>query len=73
MAKIKFIRRYKMYGHTYYDVIYQSNRIYTFTEDDVPKTARRYMETANAIRDQIDRLFNRPETIYEHKEGVKNV
>ena len=64
MAAIKFVRKYQMYGRTYFDVVYNSFRVYSFTPDDLPKTARRFIDNASETVNQFDRLFNRTETIY---------
>lgn len=64
MNKIKFARSYKMYNSTWYDVVYNSNRVYTFVEEDLPSTARKFIESATGIKDQYDSIFKRNETIY---------
>lgn len=68
MANIKFIREYKLFpesSETWYDILYaKSNRLCTYTADDLPKTARKWLEgkVGTTIYDSI---LEREETIYK--------
>ena len=62
-TKIKFIREYEAYNHTWYDIIYKSGRCHTVM-DDISKTAKEFIDKATIRREQYDRTVNRPEVIY---------
>ena len=62
-AKIRFIRKYEMYGDEYIDIIYESGRIYGSALRDAPKVAIDYMSRATS-KEQYDRVFKRQEIIY---------
>jgi hypothetical protein len=64
---IKFIREYRTtykdgrVSETKYDVIHETNdktRWYFYTEDDLPKTARRFISTANKVIPYNDYGYN---------------
>lgn len=63
-AKIKFIREYKAWGGTWYDIIYKSGKCYTLLASDIPKTAREFIENATVRREQYDRVMKWNEVIY---------
>lgn len=69
MAKIKFVREYKLYHPTelYYDVVYESNKWFVYTSDSLPKTVRTFIENASVRTVQYDKIFKRDETIYKEK------
>lgn len=63
---IKFVRMYKMYRENWFEVIYTSGRIHTYVgEPNLPKTVSTFVTTATKRTEQYDRVFNRPEMIYE--------
>ena len=65
MANIKFVREYEAYGSTWYNVLYaKSNRLYTFTTEDLPETVKRWLKGRKGI-EQYDRVFKRDEIIYK--------
>ena len=66
MTKIKFVRKYKMYGNTWIDIVYESGRVVTLEKHDAPKTVKAFIKGKHAI-DQYDSVYKRNETIY--KEG----
>ena len=67
-TKIKFVRKYEMYGHEYLDVIYKTNRAYMYAIEPnhhLPLTIANFMVNASKVTTQYDKVFNRQETIYE--------
>ena len=65
MANIKFIREYEAYGGTWYDVLSaKSNRLCTYTAEDLPKTAKKWLEDKEGIV-QYSNVFKRDEVIYK--------
>ena len=62
-APIKFIRKCERYGETNYDVLYETNRLYTYLR--LPKTARAFIEQAEA-KEQFDKYHGK-EIIYTSK------
>lgn len=64
-SKIKFIRSYvSSWGSELFDVIYHSGRVCTMQKEDLPTTAKHFIESSIYQEQQHDRLFNRDETIY---------
>ena len=63
-SKIKFIREYASYKHTWYEIIYKSGRIITLPDEDIPKTAREYITNATRREEQYNSIFNRHEVIH---------
>lgn len=69
MAKIKFVREYKVnyggkYEHTYYDIVYESGRVYTKYITDLPKSVEKWLAGKEAER-QYDPVYKREELIYK--------
>ena len=68
MAKIKFIREYKLFpesSETWYDILYaKSNRLCTYTADDLPKTAKEWLK-GKVGTTIYDSLLEREEVIYK--------
>lgn len=67
MADIKFVREYKMFpaSEICFDVLYaKSNRLCFYTEEDLPKTVKKWLEGKEGIV-QYDRTLEREETIYK--------
>lgn len=62
--KIKFVRMYKMYRENWYDVIYHSGRVCTYTEPELPATVEKFVGSSEIRKQQHDRTFNRDEMIY---------
>ena len=62
-AKIRFIRKYEMYGDEYIDIIYESGRLCGKPLRDAPKTAIDYMSRATS-KEQFDKVHKRSEIIY---------
>lgn len=74
MANIKFIREYKLFpesSETWYDILYaKSNRLCTYTADDLPKTARVWLK--NKVGTTIyDSLLEREEVIYKDEPAFR--
>lgn len=68
MNKIKFVRKYENYRENFYDVIYRSGRVYTYSEPDLPKTIINFVTNATKRTEQYDRTSTRAnkwEMIYE--------
>ena len=61
---MKFVRKYNLYGIEYYEVIYKSGRIVTYSRERLPKTVKAFLAGKQG-REQFDKVFNRTETIYE--------
>lgn len=65
---IKFIREYKnRYGHINYDVVHESNdntRWYLYTPEDLPKTAKRFIEKSKTIIPYNDDNFQEYGRVY---------
>lgn len=70
MAEIRRITEYKFTPTSdtiWYDVLYaKSYRLCTYTAEDLPKTARKWLEDKEGVT-QYSRVFDREETIYEAK------
>ena len=62
-TKIKFIREYEAYNHTWYDIIYKSGRCHTVM-DGISKTAKEFINNATHRIEQYDRTVHRPEVLY---------
>jgi hypothetical protein len=64
MDNISFVRHYKMYREDFYDVLYKSNRLYTYMGEygNLPKTVRDFIENHN-LKTQIDKFYSE-EAIY---------
>lgn len=64
MAEISFVRHYVMYREDMYDVLYKSNRMYTYYGEyrNLPKTVRDFIEMHDS-KVQIDK-FHGEEAIY---------
>ena len=68
-AAIRFIRKYQFYNEIIYEIIYTSGRIFTIFDSKLPKTAVKYIETAEA-REQFD-YYHGKEVIYYMNGGSK--
>lgn len=66
-SKIKFVRQYELYGSTWTEVVYKTNRLVTYTEH-IPKTVQAYIERSTGTK-QYDKVFKRDEIIYQESEG----
>lgn len=67
MANIKFIRMYDFYNTAYVDILYGTNRLYTYPAEEMPKTAYKWLKDKVGTR-QYNKVFERDEIIYQ-KEG----
>ncbi len=76
---IKFIREYQFYKSTWFDIIYTDGkyitRVRTVTENELPKTARKFIEGATKREQEIGRNGHgrlssdgKTEIIYERSE-----
>lgn len=63
-SKIKFVRHYHWYREDYFDVVYTCGRIRTFRLTELPKTVQSFINSAENVKHQNDRTFNRDEWIY---------
>lgn len=63
-SKIKFVRMYKMYRENWYDVIYHSGRVCTYTEPELPATVEKFFNSSEHRKQQHNKTFNRDEMIY---------
>lgn len=63
-GKIRFVREYTMYRENWYEVIYHSGRIVTYTEPELPATVVDFMFSSNIRREQYDKVFKRDEKLY---------
>lgn len=61
---IRFIRKYNLYRTVYYEVIYKSGRIATYSLERLPNTVKSFL-VGKQGKEQFDKVFNRTETIYE--------
>ena len=68
MANIKFMRIYTPIREEWCDIAYEKDgyitRIRSCTTDEMPKTARKWLE-GKVGRKQYDKTLEREETIYE--------
>ena len=64
-SKIKFVRTFAAWNSEWYDVVYESGRIYGGVLADAPRTVKNFIVTAKSKREQYDKVFKRTETIYE--------
>lgn len=67
MANIRFIRMYDFYGTAYADILYETNRLYTYPAEEMPKTAYKWLKDKHGTK-QYNKVFERDEIIYQ-KEG----
>lgn len=63
-GKIRFVRMYKMYRENWYEVIYRSGRIVTYTEPELPATVNAFVESSTIREQQHDKVFHRDEMLY---------
>ena len=63
-SKIKFVRKYEMYRENWYDVVYHSGRVCTYTEPEIPATVERFIESSEIREEQYDKTFHRAEMLY---------
>lgn len=63
-SKIKSVREYVSYNHTWYDIIYKSGRIVTLPDEDIPKTARDFLANATRLEEWYNSIFKRTEIIH---------
>lgn len=67
MATIRFIREYDFYGSKYFDILYMTpsgSRVRTVGAEDLPKTARKWLEGKEGIR-QYNKTLEKEEVIYK--------
>lgn len=80
---IKFIREYKFYNSTCFDIIYTDGkyitRVRTVQESELPKTARKYIEGATKRVQEVGRNGHgrlasdgKTEIIYERSDNNGN-
>ena len=65
MAKIKGVIMYKMYREDWFDVVYQSGRIVTYTQPTLPATVEKFIDSATSREEHFSKVFNRTEMIYK--------
>lgn len=63
-GKIRFVRMYKMYRENWYEVIYRSGRVVTYTEPELPATVNAFVESSTIREQQRDKVFHRDEMLY---------
>ena len=69
MAEIRFVREYILnpggkYEHTYYDIIYESGRVYTKYIADLPATVKEWLAGKEKTH-YYDPVYKREEIIYK--------
>ena len=57
MANIKFIRMYDFYNTAYVDILYGTNRLYTYPAEEMPKTAYKWLKDKVGTRQQRSGLM----------------
>lgn len=62
--KIKFIRGYRGWGGTWYDIVYKSGRVCTRLASDLPSTAYKFIMDSTKQEEQYDTVYKRPEVLY---------
>ena len=62
--KIKFVRMYKMYREDWFEVVYHSGRIVTYTQPNLPRTVEKFIDMATGREERYTKVFNRTEMIY---------
>lgn len=63
-GKIRFVRTYTMYRENWYEVIYCSGRIVTYTEPELPRTVYDFLASSKIQEEQHDKIYNRDEMLY---------
>lgn len=63
-GKIRFVRMYKMYRENWYEVIYHSGRVVTYTEPSLPATVGAFVGSATIRRQEYDKVMKRDEMLY---------
>ena len=63
--KIKRVFMYKMYREDWFEVVYHSGRIVTYTLSNLPKTVENFVLVATSRTMHYSKLFNRHEMVYE--------
>ena len=63
-SKIKCVTMYKMYRENWYDVVYHSGRVCTYTEPYLPATVQRFVDSSDIRRERHDSVFHRDEMVY---------
>lgn len=66
-SKISFVREYDMGTEKCYDVLYESNKLFMYTDSKLPKSVKEFIEHASVRTVQYDKIFKREEIIYEEK------
>lgn len=56
-GKIRHIRMYKQYRENWYDVVYTSGRIATYTEPYLPTTAAKFIDSSEIRRERDGEMF----------------
>lgn len=67
MAEIRFIREYQIVPgvtETLYDIVYKSGKLYCYTAEDLPGTAKAWLKD-KVGKVQYDRTLEREEVIYK--------
>lgn len=68
MSGIKFVREYTIGNNLdelYYDVLYDSNRLFFYLKKDLPKTVKQFLEKATVRKVEYDKLYQSNATIYK--------
>ena len=69
MAEIKFARKKKWHNNkTWYDVVYKTNRLYMYMEEDLPKSVRKWLDGKTGKK-QYDK-YHGEEIIYEEEKKM---
>jgi len=55
---------YEAYRENWYEVVYGSNKVFTFTENELPKTVLNFVLSAENRIEQYDKVFKRTEMLY---------
>lgn len=63
-GKIKCVTMYKQYRENWYDVVYHSGRICTYTEPFLPDTVQRFVDSSDIRRERHNSVFHRDEMVY---------
>jgi hypothetical protein len=55
---------YKMYREDWFEVVYHSGRIVTYTQLNLPRTVEKFIDMATSRKEVCTEIFNRTVIIY---------
>ena len=63
-TKIKRVFMYKMYRENWFEVVYHSGKIVTYTQPNLPRTVEKFVSEATTRTEHFSKTFNRAEMVF---------